>query len=216
MRINEDYIQNIEHEEIIRKDDLILDDMISSVQNIIDGTFDKSFDIDPQGYKPFFKPNNKSDFFLLVQKSIELFGNEADLNFIDTSGIKSMDSLFEDSEFNGKISRWDVSNVENMDYMFMNSQFNGNISNWNVRKVSSMYEMFYDSRFNGNISNWDVSNVYEMSNMFENSDFTGDISNWQIDDACSMEDVFKNCPIKLINVPRCLLEYYDARDITKW
>ena len=38
----------------------------------------------------------------------------ADLNWIDTSGIYTMENLFYESKFDGDISEWDVSNVENM------------------------------------------------------------------------------------------------------
>ena len=38
----------------------------------------------------------------------------ADLNWIDTSEIHTMENLFYDSKFDGDISEWDVSNVENM------------------------------------------------------------------------------------------------------
>ena len=38
----------------------------------------------------------------------------ADLNWIDTSEIYTMENLFYESKFDGDISEWDVSNVENM------------------------------------------------------------------------------------------------------
>ena len=56
------------------------------------------------------------------------FGFNCDLNWIDTSKVTNMDSLFMGSEFNGDISKWNVSNVTNMDRMFMDSEFNGDIS----------------------------------------------------------------------------------------
>ena len=56
------------------------------------------------------------------------FGFNCDLNWIDTSKVTNMDSMFIGSEFNGDISKWDVSNVTNMDRMFMDSEFNGDIS----------------------------------------------------------------------------------------
>jgi surface protein len=39
-----------------------------------------------------------------------------------------MTDLFNWSEFNGDISKWDVSNVTNMKHMFKDSLFNGDIS----------------------------------------------------------------------------------------
>ena len=43
-----------------------------------------------------------------------------------------MSGLFEFSNFNGDISKWDVSNVNNMDSMFRDSEFNGDISKWEL------------------------------------------------------------------------------------
>jgi surface protein len=53
--------------------------------------------------------------------------------------------------------------------MFQNSEFNGDISKWNVSNVTTMFRMFYRSRFNGDISKWDVSNVkyWDMDEMFD-------------------------------------------------
>ena len=44
--------------------------------------------------------------------------------------------MFEDSEFNGDISKWDVSNVEKMGGMFSNSCFNGDISKWDLHGIN--------------------------------------------------------------------------------
>ena len=65
----------------------------------------------------------------LVRKcAYVFFGFNCDLNWIDTSKVTNMDSLFMGSEFNGDISMWNVSNVTDMDRMFMDSEFNGDIS----------------------------------------------------------------------------------------
>nr|MDA3854773.1 BspA family leucine-rich repeat surface protein [Candidatus Woesearchaeota archaeon] len=117
--------------------------------------------------------------------------DNADLNHLDISNVKSMSYLFQDSEFNGDISNWDVSNVETMSYMFYTSNFNGDISNWDVGKVEIMSYMFYTSEFNGDISKWNVSNVETMSFMFNDSNFTGDISNWDVSNVKNMSYMFK-------------------------
>jgi len=43
-----------------------------------------------------------------------------------------MNGVFNDSKFNGDISKWDVSNVTDMINMFENGVFNGDISKWDV------------------------------------------------------------------------------------
>ena len=65
----------------------------------------------------------------LVEEGIRLYGNNANLNYIDVSRVTDMSYLFYKSEFNGDISKWDVSNVTNMFSMFESSKFNGDISN---------------------------------------------------------------------------------------
>ena len=116
----------------------------------------------------------------------------ADLNWIDTSGIYTMENLFYQSNFDGNISEWNVSNVENMSQMFYNSYFNGDISKWNVGKVKTMYGMFANSWFQGDISNWDVSNVESMHGMFQYTRFNNDISNWNVSKCRDFENMFMN------------------------
>ena len=79
-----------------------------------------------------------------------------------------MSNLFENSSFNGDISKWDVSNVKNMWYMFFGSKFNGDISNWNVSNVEKMFDMFSHSKFNGDLSKWKI-NTNNTTRMFSHN-----------------------------------------------
>ena len=67
-------------------------------------------------YKYF--PKSKKELREIIENRIKDEGNEVDLNDIDVSNIKDMSSLFEYSDFNGNISKWDVSNVTNMKDIF--------------------------------------------------------------------------------------------------
>ena len=113
-----------------------------------------------------YHPKTRDELKDIIDQRIESEGNECDLNDIDTSNIIDMSDLFEYSDFNGDISKWNVSNVKTMYGMFYKSEFNGNIYKWNVSNVKNMECMFMKSNFNSDISNWDVSNVKSMHEMF--------------------------------------------------
>ena len=93
--------------------------------------------------KTTVQPENKYELKDIIEDTIKEQGFNCDLNFIDTSLIKDMSAIFDESDFNGDISKWDVSNVRNMSTMFYKSNFNGDISQWNVSNVSDMSFMFY-------------------------------------------------------------------------
>ena len=92
-------------------------------------------------YKYF--PETKKELREIIENRIKDEGNEADLNDIDVSKITDMSALFEGTDFNGDISRWDVSNVINMRYMFAECKsFNQDISSWDVSNVKFLYDIF--------------------------------------------------------------------------
>ena len=115
------------------------------------------------------KPKTRKELLSIINETIKKEGDNCDLNFIDTSAITDMSSLFNNSKFNGDISKWNTSNVTNMYGMFMFSKFNGDISKWNTSRVENMESMFEGSEFNGDISKWNTSNVIDMNSMFYNS-----------------------------------------------
>ena len=65
-------------------------------------------------------PETKKELKAIIKKRIKEEGNEVDLNDIDTSNITDMSSLFEETNFNGDISKWNVSKVTDMSFMFYN------------------------------------------------------------------------------------------------
>ncbi len=163
---------------------------------IISDTLKQVFN-DKKNYEKFYgiiTPQHKHQLADLIETAMALLGNNANLNWIDTSKITSMQSLFNPpffiSQFNGDISMWDVSNVTDMSWMFSHSLFNGNISNWDVRNVTRMRGMFCESKFNQDISNWDVSNVIDMSYMFHESNFNGNLYNWDVSNVKTMQFIF--------------------------
>lgn len=120
-------------------------------------------------YKYF--PSNKNQLMALIEDRLKKYGNNVDLNDIDTSEITDMSFVFTygRKSFNGDISSWDVSNVTNMKWMFVDSDFNGDISDWDVSKVNDMGQMFMYSKFNGDISEWNVKKSTNMQDMFFDS-----------------------------------------------
>ena len=123
-----------------------------------------------RGYKPKDLDNLKD----LLERMVEVRGDEGDFNDIDTSEIKSMEALFYyNNTFNGDISGWDVSRVVNMESMFDNA-----------------------TSFNQPIGKWDVSSVKNMSFMFrKTTSFNQDISKWNIQ-GVNVYNMFKDCPIQ--------------------
>ena len=115
-----------------------------------------------------YHPETKDELEDIIKRRIKSEGNECDLNDVYTGNITNMSSLFEYSDFNGDISKWDVSNVTDMHSMFHESVFTGYISNWDVSNVKDMKYMFEFSIFNNDISNWDVYNVTFKLDMFQN------------------------------------------------
>ena len=94
-------------------------------------------------YKYF--PKSKEELKDIIKQCIKAEGKEVDLNDIDVSNITNMSNLFEETNFNGDISKWDVSNVKYMSYMFHRcEQFNQDISSWDVSNVQTKDKMFND------------------------------------------------------------------------
>ena len=98
---------------------------------------------DEQLKKLGVKPLSDADKAKIESGAIEMlmvFGD--DIDDIDVSKVKNMQSMFYLTKFNGDISNWNVSNVENMSFMFANSQFKGDISKWDLSNVENKSDMF--------------------------------------------------------------------------
>lgn len=113
--------------------------------------------------KEKYKPETKDELIELIEKKVKFIR-------IDTSLIKDMSGIFENSmlrNFSG-IETWDTSNVTNMSSMFRGAKsFNHDISNWNVSKVKNMSNMFCRAeKFNQPLDNWNVSKVKNIDGMF--------------------------------------------------
>jgi surface protein len=143
--------------------------------------------------KPKIIVENRNHLIQIISDEMLWNGSNCDLNHVDVSKIRTMESLFSTlhiMDFNGNISEWDVSNVENMSNMFKHTKFNGDISKWKTSKVKNMSGMFSNSQFNGDISKWDVSNVENMEDMFFRAEFNGSISNWNVSKVENMRNIF--------------------------
>ena len=165
---------------------------LNSVLDVIEDTQDDS--VLTKEFK--IQPKTKEELKQIIEDTIKEKGNECDLNFIDTSLITDMSYLFQHSNFNGDISKWNVSNVKTMEFMFCGSNFDEDISKWDVYNVKDMYAMFCGSSFNGDISKWNVSNVEDMNYMFYDSNFNRNISKWDVSNVETMSYIFDKSPLE--------------------
>lgn len=128
----------------------------------------------------------------LVNAEIALHGIRCDLNHIDISQLDSLYAVFQDSPFDGDISRWNTGRITDMSGLFMGSRFNGDISAWDTGQLTTAISMFRGSVFNGDISRWDTGNLYNAHYMFRESQFNGDIENWDVSKAYGLAKMFQD------------------------
>ena len=147
---------------------------------------------------------SKNELIKTIKDSLDK--GVVDLNFIGTSKITDMSSLFykgvELAKYDKSIqetidiSEWDTSNVNNMSDMFAYAKyFNCDLSKFDTTKVKSMDGMFYNcEKFNCDLSNWDVDNVETMRNMFNGClQFNSDLSDWNVTKVDDMDSMFEGC-----------------------
>ena len=106
------------------------------------------------------------------------------------------------------LDMWNVGKCQNMSYMFNSSNFNGVLTKWDVREVLTMEGMFKDAvNFNDNFDPdyttfhpkldwrnalllWEPTKCTNFKYMFQNATkYTGKIGNWQIAEGASMTDM---------------------------
>ena len=145
----------------------------------------------------------------IIAEEIAEFGNDADLNHIDVSGVTSLYCAFYDpisslgsgnklKNINPDVSKWDTHNVKHMGRCFYCCEnFNSDVSMWDTSNVIDMTEMFSMCRRLKDVSfsNWDTRNVERMGSMFFNDpDFEGNgLENWDVRKVESMLNMFGWC-----------------------
>jgi hypothetical protein len=65
-----------------------------------------------------YKVRDTKELLNIIDNFTRQFGNNCNLNWIDTTAITNMNSLFSFTEFDGDISKWNVRNVKDMECMF--------------------------------------------------------------------------------------------------
>jgi surface protein len=111
----------------------------------------------------------------------------------NTSEITDMNRLFQQTNCDPNLAKWDVSKVTTFDHMFASAYtFNQDLSNWDTSSATNFYGMFYQARdFNGDISTWDTSSVSIFQLMFQNAKaFNQNLSNWDTSSATTFRDMF--------------------------
>ena len=161
-KLTEEYFGEIEREE----DEINIDGLDVEIVSFTDNNGKK--------HRRGYKPKDRDNLEKLLERMIEVRGDEGDFNDIDTSDIESMESLF-----------------------LFNETFNGDITGWNVSSVISMDGMFWGAKsFNQPIGNWDVSSVIYMNSMFYGAaSFDQDLSKWDLKGK-EKDNIFYGCPIK--------------------
>ena len=141
-KLNEEFIDKLKDDELHQERDFIKEEIDKSVEHLLDGKYDKSVDIDLQRLTRVYPVSNTKELNNLIWMSMRAWGDECSLNWIDTSKVKSMVSLFEElPSFCGDISRWDVSKVVDFTGMFRNSNFRGDISKWKISPKAEIDEI---------------------------------------------------------------------------
>lgn len=144
-------------------------------------------------YKGLIIVDDKYHLLELIEDAMYEFGDDCNLNWIDTSNIEDMSYLFDNSNFNGHIELWNTSNVTTFRQTFYFAErFNGDISEWDVSNAVDMGFMFSGAKqFNQPLDKWDVGGVENMQAMFANTNnFNQNINSWDVSLVTNMTEMF--------------------------
>ena len=199
MRINEDYMDVIDRQDVANSAGNILD------RQLKDDLFCHQIDVMLNTMKPvklnfwevsdaiyLVSDDNIKDVISKLSK-LYRFSAGINLNWMDTSRVTNMYKLFSVVStmiLDVDISRWDVSHVTDMGYLFAHKKFNGDISKWDVSSVRNMSCMFDGSSFNGDIRSWNICSLKNCQYMFAYSEFNQDISGWDVSHVNSLDRMF--------------------------
>ena len=122
-----------------------------------------------------------------------------------TGSIEDFDGMFQYSNINPDVSKWDMSSAQNLSRMFSNARSaNPDVSRWNLKNVSSIEYVFNGARSaNPDTSKWQLGELKAMSYAFASSNIEKlDMSKWKIKaDASTGEEVSYCKNLKYIKTP---------------
>jgi len=107
-------------------------------------------------YYACFKIMNGAELKEFINNAMHADGlyYDANLNFIDVSGIQDFSRVFcgdndehYASYFHGDISLWDVSHAYNMIKLFYYSEFTEDVSQWQIPKDCNVKDMFDEDTY---------------------------------------------------------------------
>ena len=139
----------------------------------------------------------------LVDEGIARLGKFADLNYINTSQVTSLQSVFDFryGSFHGDISRWDTSSVTNLSCAFRMASYKGDISQWDTSKVTNMWGTFW-ALLNGwggrelphGLETMDVSKVTNMNEcLLDGVLFNSPLNEWRCNALVTAWRMFDGC-----------------------
>ena len=162
-----------------------------------------------------YLPEDSSYLFANTHISGSTLAEYLDASKIDTSKVKNMNNMFNNSRFTKlDLNSWDTSNVEDMSSLFFNAALTElKIDKWNTSKVKNMSHFLYQvfSLKELDISNWNTSNVEDMSEMFEHAyDLTKlDLNKWDVSKVKYMDSMFAG----LINLEELKISNWNTSNV---